>query len=268
MILATDLDRTLLPNGHEEYDNSIPVLFQKLANVKNLTLVYVSGQNLDLMLKSAKLYGIKLPDFFIAEVGTAMYKKEGNKMSFWQKWRTYTENKNPNWDREQIVKQIGMPDVLELQEGWKQNDFKISYYLREENKKDDVLKKIKQAVNKIDIDAKIVWSQDPLQKVGLIDILPTSATKVTALEFLRQELGEELDNVVYCGDSGNDILPLTFGYRAILPKNAHAEVVQEVQKIAKQKGIEDKVYVAGGYDNLNGNYSSGIIEGLEHFNIL
>lgn len=267
MILATDLDRTLLPNGQDEYDNSLPVLFSKLEDIKNLNLIYVSGQNLDLLNKSIKKYNLDRPDYFIGEVGTVLYKKQNSHMQPHEKWRRNIEKNNPLWDRETIVKKINMQDKLILQEGWKQNEFKISYYLKAQNQSRKVINEINKKLKDLNINARIVWSVDPLQNTGLIDVLPQSATKLTALEFVRKELGESMKDVIYCGDSGNDILPLTFGYNSILVKNAPEEVKKEVLKIAKSKKIKDKIYIARGTGKLNGNYSSGIIEGLIYMKI-
>lgn len=267
MILATDLDRTLLPNGDAEYDNSLPLLFQKIKKA-GFTLIYVSGQNLDLLKESVKKYGIELPDYFIAEVGTVIYEKAGDQLIEYAEWGKYIKEQNPNWNKNVIVKKIGMENILELQEGWKQNNFKISYYLRDKSIKDEVLKKIYSSLKNLNIKADVIWSVDPLQNVGLIDILPKNITKLGALEFMRNELRKSVENLIYCGDSGNDILPLTFGYKAILVKNADKNVVEEVKKISREKGIKNNIYIASGKGELNGNYSSGIMEGLEYFNIV
>ncbi len=267
MILATDLDRTLIPNGEDEYDNSLPLLFDSLENAK-FKLVYVSGRNLDLLNDAVKEYGIKLPDYFIGEVGTVIYRKKGESMVRSDEWSENISKENPNWDRKEIVPEIGMDDILELQEGWKQNDHKISYYLRDQSLKNEVMKKIRLAVYKNGTNAQVIWSVDPLQNTGLIDVLPESATKLTALEFIREKLGEDKEDVVYCGDSGNDILPLTSGYMAIVVRNAPESVKDMVMEIAKQKELGKNIYIAVGNDKFNGNYSSGIIEGLMKFGLI
>jgi len=111
----------------------------------------------------------------------------------------------------------------------------------------------------------IIFSIDPIKKVGLIDILPQSVNKASALEFLRKRLSVSKNDIVYCGDSGNDIIPLTSGYKSILVKNAKDKIKDTVSKINYDLGNIDKLYIAKGNEKMNGNYSSGIIEGLLKF---
>ncbi|MDP3996300.1 MAG: HAD-IIB family hydrolase [bacterium] len=266
-ILATDLDRTLLPNGKEPYDGTVSELFAKISE-KKFVLAYVTGRDLNLVLDAVKKYGIKLPDFLLAEVGTVMYEKKGDKMIPLSDWSEYVRKKTQNWNRDKIVEMVGMRDLLELQEGWKQNEFKVSFYLKEKDKKEEILRKIGKSLADIEIPADVIWSIDPLQNdVGLIDILPESATKVTALEFLRLKLGVEKEAVFYCGDSGNDLLPLTFGYKAIVVANAPEEVKEKARLLTREKGYGELLYIASGKYG-NGNYSSGILEGLKHYGVV
>ncbi|MGD8590585.1 MAG: HAD family hydrolase, partial [Chromatiales bacterium] len=44
-ILATDLDRTLLPNGHWKADNQAIELFNRLTEQQDVLVVYVTGRN-------------------------------------------------------------------------------------------------------------------------------------------------------------------------------------------------------------------------------
>ncbi len=115
----------------------------------------------------------------------------------------------------------------------------------------------------------IVYSVDETDNIGLLDILPKYATKLTALEYLRQKLGYSKDEVVYCGDSGNDILPLTFGYKSILVRNAIPEIKKTVRQLSIQKNVIDSLHIIKeGHGSLNGYYVSGILLGLLKFGIV
>ena len=57
-------------------------------------------------------------------------------------------------------------------------------------------------------DEVIVYSFDSQDGKGLLDFLPNSATKQTALEYVAAASGVAKEEVVFCGDSGNDIFPL------------------------------------------------------------
>jgi len=268
MILATDLDRTLLPNGHDEYEGTIPVLFDALKD-KKITIVFVSGRNMALFEEAREEFDIPIPDFFLGSVGTEMFKKEDDNLVSDTRWIKYLRANTPNWNVEEFKKNIGDVEDLRLQDEGVQNEFKLSFYLDNfETNKDTAVARITKAVGDTGADADVVYSVDPLKNVGLIDVLPKIATKVTALEYLRKKLGEEKKNVIYCGDSGNDILPLTFGYKSILVKNAHPDTKEEVARTNNEKEFSDKLYLAKGEGEYNGNYSSGILEGLAHFDII
>lgn len=161
-----------------------------------------------------------------------------------------------------------MFNQLRIQGENKQNEFKLSYYL--DNPKDSslIIRRVTEIIKLICREATVVYSVDETQDLGLLDILPRSATKLTALEYLRKKLGLKEGEIIYCGDSGNDILPLTFGYKSIIVRNAIPELKNTVRRISTQKNIIDKLYLARGYKKLNGYYVSGIIEGLIKFNII
>jgi len=266
MILATDLDRTLLPNGGESSDNILPEFFNVVKD-KKLTLVYVTGRNLTLFEEAKKEFGIENPNYLIGDVGTKIYKNEAGEMKEDLEWIKYLKENTSGWDTQKMKKDIGLIDGLELQEKEKQNDFKLSYYVTDLSRKDEIISYIKQYLN-THLNTVLIYSVDPIKNVGLVDILPKIATKVTALEFLRARLGLEKEDIIYAGDSGNDILPLTNGYKSILVKNTRDEVKQEVLCKAKEKGTEKNIYIAKGTDNSSGNYSSGILEGLKYFGVI
>lgn len=268
ILFITDLDRTLLPNGPYKDDGSIPELFEKLEKLPH-TLVYATGRNLSMVQDAIHTWDIPVPDFLIAEVGTSLYRKSGNELVIDNRWHDYILSTQKNWNREHILSSIDMHSTLTLQESEKQNEFKISYYLSDHNKKDITLKEISTALSVNEITANILWSVDPLaDNVGLIDIIPKVATKAGAVEFLRTQEGFQKEQTIYCGDSGNDILPLTSCYKSILVKNTPDDVKKTVLKLASEAKCTDSVYIANGTDLRNGNYASGIIEGLIHFNII
>ncbi len=267
ILLATDLDRTLLPNGPLPDDGGIPALFAALKDVP-YKLAYVTGRNLDLVREAQKEYGVPTPDYLIAEVGTVLYRKDAGALVPDARWEASITSSEPNWVRDRITSVIGSPNGLALQEDWKQNPFKISYYLHDHAEKDAVLARIDEALAQVAVRASVLWSVDPLAgNVGLIDVLPEVATKATALEFLRAQENLTKEKVVYCGDSGNDILPLTRCYTSILVKNAPEDVKEKVRQLVEETGCADRLYIAVGAER-SGNYASGILEGLVRFGIV
>ena len=265
MIIACDLDRTLLPNGEWEDDDSLEK-FYKL--IEGNTLVYVSGRNLNLYKEAKKDFGIRTPDYFLGAVGTEVFVKNGDDLVPDEDWKKYLLDKHPNWNRGEVVQMVSENIIEEenfyLQEDGVQNDYKISYYLKGLDENRQIVSTIENLLLNRKINAKVIFSFDPEKEIGLIDILPTHANKMGALQFLIEKLGKDKEDVVYAGDSGNDLLPIGAGFKSILVKNAPEEIKKQAQDLAK----DNNLYIAKGSNEGNGNYSSGVIEGLRYFGVI
>ena len=277
IVIATDLDRTLLPNGKQAYDNSIPI-FNDIIKREKLTLIYATGRNINQLNDAVKKYHLLMPDYFIAEVGTRLYTKKGNKLVEDKDWLKTIDTMTPNWNIDIFKQELSVINGLRLQEPENQNKFKLSYYIDDLSNAETIVRAVTKiikaicpsddAVKACCTESAIVYSVDELHNIGLLDILPRGATKLTTLEYLRKKLGLKKRQIIYCGDSGNDILPLTSGYRAIMVRNARAEVKKAVEELAIKNNNLDNLYISKGYKKLNGYYVSGIIEGLINFNVV
>ncbi len=264
-ILATDLDRTLLPNGSWERDDKAIDLFNELTEKHDVLIVYVTGRNLALTENAIKEFGVRYPNILCGDVGTSIRKYEKGEWKFDEGWVEHVNRQSPDWDAMAIRDAVAGIDAMREQESEHQNQFKQSYYVEHE-KKDQVLKKVNERV-KGKFDEVIVYSFDSQDGKGLLDFLPASATKQTALEYVAEEYGATKDDVVFCGDSGNDIFPLTAGFRGVLVKNADDQLVENVKR-AMNQDPELKVYFAkGDFRGLQGYYTSGVIEGAYHYGI-
>jgi hydroxymethylpyrimidine pyrophosphatase-like HAD family hydrolase len=116
------------------------------------------------------------------------------------------------------------------------------------------------------IRASLIWSTDDPGGIGLLDILPARASKRHAVEALMQMNGFDDSNTVFCGDSGNDIEVLASTIPAVLVANARDDVQQLARQLADESGTADRLYIAhGGFLDMNGNYSAGILEGIVHY---
>lgn len=265
-VIATDLDRTLLPNGNQEYDGSMGI-FNKIIKKEKLKLIYVTGRNLKEVRDALIQFHAPLPNFIVAEVGTKLYYKENDKFTEDKEWAQIIALIK-NWNIDNFKEELSVIKNLRIQEKEHQNPFKLSYYIDDLNKSQLIVKEVTKIVKSICKDATIVYSIDETHNIGLLDILPKSATKLSGLEYIRKKNGFNKEEIVYCGDSGNDILPLTFGYKSILVRNAIDEVKNAVKGLCFQKNCMDNLYIAEGYNKLNGYYVSGIIEGLIKLNII
>jgi len=264
-ILATDLDRTLLPNGRWESDSEAISLFNELTEKHGVPVVYVTGRNLALTENAIKEFGVRYPDILCSDVGTSIRKYENGEWKLDDGWIDHVKRESPGWDAMAIRDAVAEIDGMREQESEHLNQFKQSYYVDHE-KNDQVLKKVHQRV-KGKFDEVIVYSFDSVDGKGLLDFLPASATKQTALEYVAREFGAAKEDVVFCGDSGNDIFPLTAGFCGVVVKNADDQLVENVKSAMNQKP-ELKVYFAkGNFKGLKGYYTSGVIEGACHYGI-
>jgi sucrose-6F-phosphate phosphohydrolase len=265
-ILATDLDRTLLPNGKWEADENAIDLFNDLTEKQEVLVVYVTGRNLDLTQKAIEEFGVRHPDILCGDVGTTIRKFENGEWHFEEAWSVHVNKMSPEWDAQAIKEAVKGIAGMREQEAEHLNPFKQSYYV-DHTKKEEILEEVDHRV-KGKFDEVIIYSFDSQDGKGLIDFLPNSATKQTALEFVAANYGVDKGEVVFCGDSGNDIFPLTAGFKGVLVRNADDQLVQNVKK-AMEANPGLKVYFAkGDFKGLSGYYTSGVIEGACHYGLL
>ena len=71
-ILATDLDRTLLPNGSWPRDADAIEMFNELTTQQDVLVVYVTGRNLQLTTRAIAEFGVRHPSVLCADVGTTI----------------------------------------------------------------------------------------------------------------------------------------------------------------------------------------------------
>lgn len=267
ILLATDLDRTLFPNGEQLADHGLDQLKAILELNPEIRLAFVSGRNLRLIQQGIAEFDPPMPDYAIGMVGTKVYTQQDGTFAEDTGWVAQVRNLTRNWEIETFQATLAEEDKLRKQEDDFQNKFKLSYYLDDRSMSDELVPRVTKRIQSLCPDAVIVYSVDETRQLGFVDILSKYATKISALEYLRTKLGLSMNNVIYAGDSGNDILPITFGYKAILVRNAIDEVRDEIKSIAAKNGTLNQIYFARGTDDQSGYYASGIVEGLQHFRI-
>ena len=264
-ILATDLDRTLLPNGSWPADPGAIDLFNELTRRHEVLVVYVTGRNLDLTENAINEFGIRYPDVLIGDVGTSIRRYGQGGWKHHDGWDIHINQTCPGWDAAAVRSVVAGVDGLTEQESEHCGPFKQSYYVDHE-RKTEVLKAVDELV-KGKFDEVIVYSFDSQSGKGLLDFLPQSATKQTALEYIADELGTSKDDVVFCGDSGNDLFPLTAGFSGVLVRNADDQLVAGVKQATDARPELRLYYAKGNFKGLNGFYTSGVIEGAYHYEI-
>lgn len=266
-IIATDLDRTLIPNGNHRLSKGAMDFFKKKLKDKDIKLIYVTGRYKKLISDGIKRYELPKPHFCISLLGTVIYDFRKRAFKEDKDWQKKLKEDWKQYKRKDIALLLENLSEIKQQEKIKLNDFKQSYYFNPAINTEKLTQKIETILKSKQIKTEIITSIDVNRNKGLLDIVPETGTKMAALNYITKKLRADKNHVLYCGDSGNDLLPLTSGVKGILVKNASYKTKERLKKLAKQKNLESKVYIAkGNFKGFNGNYVAGIIEGAYKLN--
>jgi sucrose-6F-phosphate phosphohydrolase len=265
-MLCTDLDRTLLPNGNQPESESARPCFRKLIDKCGCVLVYVTGRHLSLLEQAIDDYQLPVPDYAITDVGTRIYRSSGETWIEDIDWQKAIDRDWAGHDAQDIQLSLRQIRELQLQEDDKQNIHKVSYYLPADAKTELLESHIRLLLTPLGVKVSCIWSHDEQTGQGLLDIVPVQSTKLNSIEFIRRRLDLHYEQVVFAGDSGNDLEVLTSPIPSVLVANAAENVRDKAIEMAHQCGNTKQLYLAQGrFTALNGNYSAGIIEGVLHY---
>lgn len=266
LLICTDLDRTLLPNGSQPESPGARDCFARLVARQEVTLAYVSGRHRALVENAIRDYRLPLPDWVIGDVGTTIYQLGGGE---WRQLPEWAQDIAADWqglkarDLRHLFTDIS---ALRLQEEAKQNDFKLSYYLSLPIDAGALQQEMHLRLNRQNLAAGLIYSVDEASCTGLMDVLPARASKLHAVEFLMRHQGFDIANTVFAGDSGNDLPVLASAIPSVLVANAAYAVAEQAKTLAREQGTMAAFYLAqGGFLDMNGNYSAGILEGVAHY---
>jgi HAD superfamily hydrolase (TIGR01484 family) len=266
VLICTDLDRTLIPNGHQPESPEARSLLRHIAKRDDVYLAYVSGRHKALLEEAIADWELPIPDYAIGDVGTTIYEIQSGNWHRWEAWQLEIGRDWHPYQHDDIADWLAHIEVLQLQEQAKQNDFKLSYYAPIDTPVTSLLDEINHSLADHPIHYNAIWSIDEVKQIGLLDILPQRADKLQAIRFLMQQHDFTVTDTVFSGDSGNDLEVLTSEIQATVVNNATREVKDQAIKLAQDNGYPDRLYVArGGFLDMNGNYAAGILEGLAHY---
>lgn len=266
--LFCDLDRTLLPNGEAPESPRARDMLARLCARDELALIYVSGRDLSLLEQAISDYQLPPPVYAVCDVGTSIYRYRQH--ADWQSvddWQAHIATDFKGIHAGDLHPLLADLPRLELQEPDRQSRFKLSYYTPLLEDRAPLLAEIRRRLAAAGVRSELIWSVDEAADCGLLDILPASATKLHAVEYLMQLLGLPAEQCVFAGDSGNDLPVVSSGrIRSVLVANAHPEVSAEARRKLLAAGKADMLYLASGRNqDHNGNYSAGVVEGFVYF---
>lgn len=266
LLLCAGLDRTLLPNGPQPESPQARERFRELATQSGVSLVFVTGRDQALVECAISEYQLPYPDYVIADVGSTIYEVVDGEWRYWDRWEreiaVVWEGRTHD-DLQALFRDLPQ---LQLQEAARQNRYKLSYYVPLEANHEALVSDMHAILFEQHIRASLIWTLDEPSGSGMLDVLPASAGKKQAIEYLMQQLGFSLGNTVFAGGRGNDMSVLTSSIRAVLVANAGDAVRNEARQQVLNLGQNETLYLArGGFLDMNGNYSAGILEGVAHY---
>ena len=212
------------------------------ANSKRSGFGVATGRSLASTKVFLKKMGIPAPDILITSVGTAIHYSQHDARfvedSYWQQHIDY------RWEPDALLKIMQRVPGLKLRAKAEQTQHKISYYY--DKNVTPTNREIKRLLRNHDLHAKIVTTDETC-----LDLLPIRASKGLAIRYLAMKWGLPLDRILVVGDSGNDEEMLIGDTLGVVVGNHSPE-------LDKLRG-KPRIYFA------RGEFSQGIIEGLDHY---
>lgn len=270
ILLCTDMDRTIIPNGRWPESPGARSLFRRVAEHPDIVLAYVTGRDTALIARALTNWSLPLPRIAVGDVGTGIYDVSGTTenpvFSPWPEWEKEIAKDWNGRSGEEIAAMFSDMTELRPQEPEKQKQFKQSYYAPPDTDLEELSETMRKRLSDNKIAASVVTSIDEMADNALVDVIPARATKAHAVRFIMKRLEIDCSRVVYAGDSGNDLPALTAGFNAVLVGNAADDVRRQAREAVFRENRANCLYEArGGFPEMNGNYSAGVIEGLVHF---
>ncbi|HCL42181.1 MAG TPA: glucosylglycerol-phosphate synthase, partial [Pseudomonas sp.] len=234
MMLATDLDGTFLAGDPDNRQR----LYQLISAHPGITLVFVTGRGLEVVVPLLSDPAIPQPDYIICDVGATVV--DGKTL---QPVYPVQSEIDARWPGEQLILQklAGFPG-LERQQVPQQR--RCSWFCEP----DAVTDELRAAVEALDCDL--------LFSAGMyLDCLPRGVNKGSTLQRLVEHLGESVDDVLVAGDTLNDLSMYEQGFKGVC-------VGESEQALLEATGDRAKVLHA----RLSG--CGGILEAVSHFGFL
>ncbi len=264
LLLATDLDGTLLPDGSAPESPAARERFARVVRRPEVTLAYVTGRHRGLVEEAMASAALPPPRFVVGDVGTTICEVEDGSWTPVSSWTESLAEEWPEGTTERLLRLLGDLEPLRPQEESKQGRFKASFYVGSAADPGPWLEEVRQRIRRDGPAARIIFSRDATKR-GLLDLLPPRGGKLAAVRALMAETGIPASRTVFAGDSGNDLEVLASDLPAVLVANAD----DGVRLLARQAGGGNgsgRLYLArGGFLGMNGNFAAGVLEGLAHF---
>jgi len=261
-VIATDLDGTLIPlPGEPENLSALEELRGTLAD-RNHPFVFATGRHFDSVMDAVEQYALPVPEWIVCDVGSGIYQRlDDGGYQIYAPYERHLAELTEGHDREAVEGLLRQVGEIRPQPEAHQQAFKISYE-SEARAVNELVDRIRGVIEDAGLPYSVMGSVDPFAGIGLIDILPQNVSKAYALIWLSEHADFLPDEVIYSGDSGNDLAALVAGFRATVVANASEGLAEEVRAALRQRGLEDR------FVHTRGRATTGVLEGLRHFGLL
>jgi HAD superfamily hydrolase (TIGR01484 family) len=206
-------------------------------------------------------YKLPTPKWIVCDVGSSIYKNNKGNFEQFHPYEGHLVELSAGFDRNVVSNLLREIRPLQPQAEDHQQAFKISYQSDAELV-EILVQQVNDLLNEKQLPFDCMGSVDPFLNCGLLDVMPRGVSKAYALVWLSQHADFSPDEVVYAGDSGNDLAALVSGFRAIVVANHSLGLRQKVAEALGSRGLIDRAYFA------NGKATSGVLEGCRHFSLL
>lgn len=235
-LIITDIDNTLM--GDDAALQDLLAILE--AHRDHLGFGVATGRSIASTTALFQRKGLALPEVLITSVGSEIYYRSNFSDKGWErhisKW----------WNREKVAALMATLDFVELQEPEHQFPYKLSYYMSPGR---DRVAEINALLNRHKCHCTVIYSHDKY-----LDILPHRASKGKAIRYLSYKWEIPLQNIMVCGDSGND--------RAMLSGSPMGVVVGNYSRELETLKGKRRIYFSPK------TYAAGIIDGLHHFGLV
>ncbi len=262
-LLASDMDGTVIPLEHT------PRRMEEIAEFRtavegavDLTLAYVTGRDLRLAVKGIAQFQLPEPDILVCDVGTSVYHATATGFEMDPAYVRLMEEARGGLDVREIRDEMEKVEDLLIQPEDRQTESKLSYWFAPESDHGAVLKAVDEVLDRLGGKIQAVYSVGAPHGRGLLDLLPAGVAKDFAIRYLHDHTGVHSDDLVYAGDSGNDLAAMLTGFKVVVVANATPGLTEQLRGRGADLGIMDRLFFAGA------PFAAGVLEGCRHFGIL
>lgn len=260
-VLATDLDGTLIPlQGHPENVRDL-LRLKELLTRHEVELVFVTGRHFESVIDAIDEYELPATNWIICDVGTTICRRDENESHGFKRLASYAEHLDTTvaaMDCQSLKERLESSPGLRIQESEKQGPFKLSYYA-DRDQLASLVPQLEQQLADCEAPWSMIHSVDPFNGDGLVDFVPRNVSKAYALSWWAAHTESDVDQIIFAGDSGNDLAALASGYKSIIVGNADREVADTAMRAHRDAGWENRLHrpreVA----------TSGVLSGCLHY---